>query len=244
MNTKNNTILITGGASGIGYALAGEFLSLGNTVIACGRNSVKLDNMRKTHPEIHTVRCDITKMDDLLKMLNYIQERFPQLNVIINNAGIQYNYSFFKDDNTLEKIKEEIDVNLSAPVNLTKFFLDLISKNDNPAIINISSPLALVPKKSAPLYCATKAGLHTFSDSLRYQLEDTPIKVIEVMPPLVDTDMTRGRGKGKITAEEFARKLIKELARDKERINIGKTKLLFAINRISPGVASLILKNG
>lgn len=243
MNLKNNTIFITGGTSGIGLALAKKFLALGNEIIVCGKNIDRIKKLNEEYPKIHTIKCDVTKKEDLLNTYKYIADKFPKLNIVINNAGVQYNYDFHKSENTMEKAEMELNVNLLAPINITKIFLNLLMKNENPTIINIVSPLGVVPKKSAPIYCASKAGLYLFSKSLRYQLENTPVKIITVMPPLVDTDMTKGRGKGKISPDEFANKMVSELKKGNNEINVGMSKLLFAIYRISPTLAYKILKN-
>ena len=193
MKLSDNTVFITGGATGIGFALAKGFLELRNTVIICGRNSDKLKQVKERFPEIHMIRCDVTNEDEVKQAFESIKKKFGFLNILVNNAGIQYRLDFRKDEHVFKKIEEEIDINLKAVVRLIDVFMPLLEKAPQAAIVNVTSGLGIVPKKSAPGYCATKAAIHAFSKSLRYQLEETSIKVIELFPPFTDTDMTKGR---------------------------------------------------
>ena len=143
---------------------------------------------------------------------------------------------------SIEKIEQEINVNLTAPIKLIALLLPVLQENKNAAIVNVSSGLGLVPKMQAPVYCGTKAGIHIFSKSLRYQLEK--VKVFEIIPPIVDTNMTKGRGNGKITADQLVEEFVKAFAKDEFEVNIGKVKLLKLVNRISPKLAEKIMKNG
>ncbi len=243
MQLNNNTILITGGGSGIGLALAKKFYELDNTVIITGRNQNKLDAAKVLMPDIHTIACDITSQGDLDKLVHIIEQKHPELNVLINNAGIQYNYEFMKSDNVLKKIEQEINTNLTAPIQLTTLLLPLLNKNKSSAVVNVTSSLGTWPKRSAPVYCGSKAGLHIFTKALRYQFEETNIKVFEIVPALVDTDMTQGRGKGKISAEQLVKEFIIAFAKDKYEVHIGKVKLLRFLSRISPKIADNIIRN-
>lgn len=237
-------MLITGGASGIGFALAKLFSDNKSKVIICGRNPVKLREAKEALPGLATIQCDISSNNGVLKLVNEVQDRYNKLNIVINNAGIQYNYELIRDDNGLSKIDNEIATNLIAPIQIITLLLPLLSCQETAAIVNISSGLALVPKESAPVYCATKAALHMFSKSLRYQLENTSIKVYEIIPPLFDTDMVRGRGKWKITPDRLAEEFATGFKKDRYELLIGKVKLLKVINRILPGLAEKIMKKG
>ncbi|MCH1627791.1 SDR family oxidoreductase [Ferdinandcohnia quinoae] len=245
MRTSGHTVLITGGASGIGLALTQQFLNNENQVIVVGRNECKLSEVSQRHPNVKVFACDISKDDEVDVLVSELTEKHPNLNVIVNNAGIQHNYSFLDNvsENTVGKVKNEIDINLVAPILLTTKLLPLLYKHDQAAIVNVSSGLGLIPKKSAPVYCATKAGLHLFSKSLRYQLEQSPIKVFEIIPALVDTEMTKGRGRGKISPEALAEEFWKAFRRDQEEVAIGKVKLLKWICRLAPSYAEAMLKN-
>ena len=166
------------------------------------------------------------------------RSRFPSLNILVNNAGIQHQYDFAKDENALQKIDEEIDINFRAVARLTKMVLPNLEKLPEAAIVNVSSFLGIVPKRSAPLYCATKAALHAFSQSLRYQLQGTPVKVFEIITPLVDTDMTKGRDDdaGKMSPESLANEVIRNMEKDRYEIKPGRTKLVLFLYRVVPSL--------
>jgi len=243
MKLNNNTVLITGGGSGIGLALAKAYVEQGSNVIICGRDKEKLRSVKKEFPKINTLPCDITNDDDILHLVAHIKKEYPETNILINNAGMQYNYDFTDKQNHTKRIEEEIDTNLLAQIKLIDSFIPLFQNRLDAAIINVSSSLAFVPKQSAPVYCATKAAMHIFTKSLRYQLENT-IKVFEIIPPLVDTDMTKGRGKGKISPEVLAKEALKNIQRDNYEIKIGKSKALLFLQRFLPFVADKIVRNG
>jgi uncharacterized oxidoreductase len=128
MELNNNTVFITGGASGIGLALAEEFLNYENTVIICGRNPDKLELAKEKYPGLYTIRCDVSNMSEVHQTLEQIKSEFDGLNILVNNAGIQYRFDFYEDENTIEKIDEEIDINFRAVVHLTKLFLPILNK--------------------------------------------------------------------------------------------------------------------
>lgn len=243
MQLGQNTVFITGGSSGIGLALARGFLDLQNTVIICGRNQRKLDAVKRQHPEIVTIRCDITQADDVQRTINTVCEASPQLNVLINNAGVQYRYDFSAGESVLTKIDKEIAVNLTALMRLTHLLLPVLARQPRAAIVNVSSLLGSIPKKSAPVYCATKAGVHAFSKSLRYQLVDTAIKVFEVVPPLVDTGMAKGQVGPKISPQALAQEVLQSMQRDQYEIRVGRTKGLIVLNRFFPALVESIVRN-
>lgn len=244
MKISDNTILITGGGSGIGLALAKAFAMRGNVVVVCGRNAKKLEAVRKQNPVIDTFLCDIASDQDQQRLVEYISQKYLNLNVLINNAGIQHNYDFSDHKNHISLIEEEVNINFLAHLKLTDRFLPLLMKHSSAAIVSVTSALALVPKQSAPIYCATKAAMHNFTKALRYQLEDTTVKVFEIIPALVDTDMTQGRGKSKITPEALATETLRGIESNTYEIRIEKTKLLFMLNRLLPAVAEKIIRNG
>lgn len=242
MRLHGNKILITGATAGIGEALLNKFLSLNNEVIAIGRNQKKLQELAQRDERITSFVCDVSKAKDVGKLMLFIEQKHPDTNILINNAGIQYSYFFTEEIQWLNKIENEVNVNFLAPLKLIALFMPFLKKNDNSAIVNVSSGLGLVPKMQAPVYCGTKAGIHIFSKSLRYQLKD--IKVFEIIPPLVDTQMTAGRGKGKISPAQLADRFVRAFRKNKYEVNIGKVKLLRLINRLSPALADRIMKNG
>ncbi|GAE29653.1 SDR family oxidoreductase [Alkalihalobacillus hemicellulosilyticus] len=243
MKITNQTILITGGAAGIGLALSKKFLQLGNRVIAVGRNEQRLKQLQATYPDrVLTYQCDVSELDKLQELATNILTQHPHVSVLINNAGIQHMYSFLNEEKHRALIEEEVMINITAPITLTSLLIPLLKKQEEAAIVNVSSGLGLVPKQSAPVYCGTKAGIHLFTKALRYQLEDTNIHVFEVIPPVVDTEMTKGRGKNKMTPEQLTDEFIKNFKSNHYEMEIGKVKLLTTINRWFPSIAEKILK--
>ncbi|SMO74352.1 SDR family oxidoreductase [Gracilimonas mengyeensis] len=244
MELENNKILITGATAGIGKALTKAFIQQNNTIIAVGRDEKKFKDLRSLSDDIIPFRCDLADKDELEKLVVFIEKKHPDTNILVNNAAIQYNYSFWDEQHITEKIQQELQVNLYAPLALTGLLLPVLSMNRQPAIVNISSGLALSPKKQAPVYCGTKAAIHIFSKSLRYQLEGHGIRVFEIIPPIVDTNMTKGRGKNKISTEQLVQEFLTKFRRNRYEIAIGKVKLLKLLHRLSPALADRILKNG
>jgi uncharacterized oxidoreductase len=244
MTITGNTILITGGSSGIGLSLAKRFYALKNTVIITGRDSEKLQQIKATLPGIATFTGDLTLQSTLNELAFFINQQHPHLNILINNAAVQYNYSFLTGENILHTIDYEVSANLTAPIKLTTMLLPLLLNYKNSAVVNISSGLFIAPKKSAAVYCATKSAMHSFTKTLRYQLEDTSTKVFEIIPALIDTPMTAGRGKQKITPQQLTDEFMRNFKANKLESYIGKTKLLKLISRISPHLADKIMKNG
>lgn len=240
MKLSGNKILITGATAGIGLALLKAFLKNDNQIIALGRNEAQLKALAQKDARISPFAGDLSSQECLEELVLFIEQKHPDLNILINNAGMQYNYHFLKEAHLPSKITQEINVNFIAPIQLIALLLPTLEQNENAAIINISSGLALAPKKMAPVYCGTKAGIHIFSQALRYQLDT--IKVFEIIPPLVDTAMTAGRGKGKISPQQLAQEFMQAFQKDVFEINIGKVKWLKVIQRISPSFAAKIMK--
>lgn len=244
MKLSNNTILLTGGTSGIGLELLRQFYKLNNTIIVASRNADKLNNLRTEFPKVSTVVCDLGNSKSVRELLEHCLNTYPELNILINNAGIQYNYNWQEEEDGFHKISREIKINLTSPLYLIYGLLPLLSKQKEAAVINVTSALAFHPKRSAPVYCASKAALHNASKSLRYQLEDSSVKVFEIIPPLVDTPMTAGRGKGKISPEELAEEFMGNFKKNRFESYIGKSKILRLLARFSTRLADNMLKNG
>lgn len=244
MLLKNNVILITGGTSGIGLELVRQFYELENKLIVASSNQVNLTQLKVRFPKIEIIVCDL---GDSLSVENLIKKcltEYKNINIVINNAGIQNNYTWTLEKDGQNKIENEIRINLISPMQITYGLLPLLTSKQKSAIINVSSVLAFAPKKSAPIYCATKAAIHNGTKALRYQLENTSVKIFEIIPPLVETTMTEGRGKGKILPEQLVNEFIFDFKNDKFESSIGKTKLLRCIQRISPKFVDKIMKNG
>lgn len=240
----DKTVLVTGGASGIGLALATRLLALGNRVLVCGRDPGKLDAAVQAHPGLAVLKCDITEAADIERLGATLDHRYGGLDLLINNAGVQYNYRFDDGADHGERIDAEVGINFTAQVRLTDAMLPRLFASPDGAIVNVTSALARVPKESAPVYCATKAGLRVFTQALRYQLEGGPVRVFEVVPALVDTAMTAGRGRNKLSPAALAQEVIDGLRRDRPTILVGKTRLLFALDRCLPGLAARIIRKG
>ncbi|MGL2993896.1 SDR family oxidoreductase [Flavobacterium sp. TSSA_36] len=240
MKTTNNTILITGGATGIGLELAKQFIAQNNTVIICGRREEKLSEAKKILPNLITKKCNISDLKQRQDLFNFCIDNYPNINVLINNAGIQREINFLKGEQNYLNGDNEVSINLDACFHLTALFIPHFLKQREASIINVSSGLGLVPLIITPIYSATKAALHSFSISLRKQLLETNIQVFEIIPPIVDTDLDRGardkRGqtdKG-ISAEKVAKESIEAISNNKFEIPIGIVKVLRIGSRISP----------
>ncbi len=189
MNMHGNTILITGGSNGIGLALAERLLALGNRVIICGRRADKLATAAEAVKRLFTIPCDVADETQRIALYERIISEFPETNVLINNAGIQRRMDLTDPDVAWHDVKQEFAINLEAPIHFARLFTAHLVKQQNPAIVNVSSELAFMPPIWVPVYGATKAGVHSFTFSLRKQLEHTGITVIEVIPPAVNTDL-------------------------------------------------------
>jgi uncharacterized oxidoreductase len=197
MKTSGNTVLITGGATGIGFAMAEEFVKAGNTVIICGRREAKLKEAKKNIPQLNIKVCDVSKEKGRQELAKWIFSKFKDLNILVNNAGIQRMINFKTGESNRKEGEDEIDINLKAPIRLCEIFLPHLLKKKEAAIINVSSGLGFIPIAIMPVYCATKAAIHSFSISLRHQLKDTQVKVFEIIPPMVDTELDKGAREGR-----------------------------------------------
>lgn len=242
MRTTDNAILLTGASSGIGYAMLKRLHGLGNKILVSSRSDESLQSLQNEFKGISTFRCDLANPTAVELLIDHCKSRFSELNVLINNAGVQFDYAVAEETGRT-RLENEVRTNLISPMQLTQELLPLLQSNQPAAIVNITSALAITPKKSAPVYCGTKAALQNYTRALRYQLEGSETKVFEIIPPLVDTAMTAGRGSGKISPELLVEKFIKAFEKDKTTIYIGKAKLLQLLNRLAPGVAQNILKN-
>ncbi len=243
MQSSDNTVLITGGSSGIGLSLAKQFHGHNNRVIITGRDAGRLASAAHQLPGIHTFRSDLSNPANLDELYHYLQDTHPGLNILINNAGVQYNYDLATADHSGE-IVAETNINLLSPLLLTSRLLPQLIACPAAAVVFVSSALYIAPKRSAPVYCATKSAVHTFAKALRYQLEGTPVKVFDIIPPLVDTAMTAGRSSGKMHPDLLATTFFRRFLRDEEEQHIGKSNHLKWLSRLSPALAERIMKNG
>ncbi|UZR98699.1 SDR family oxidoreductase [Chondrinema litorale] len=238
MTLINNTVLITGGSSGIGFKLAEILVKNNNQVIICSRSEEKLKRSKELIPELHIIQCDLATKEGCMKLTEQIKRDFPSCNILVNNAAVVHKNNFYTDNSALEKSDLEIQTNLIAPIYLSKLFIPVISKNKNAKIININSGLAYLPRAVYPIYNATKAALHSFTQVLRMQLSNTNIDVIEVMFPAVDTPWHNGNTpKIAISADAAVNEMLVKLSKNKKEIRIGKVNLLYKLYRIAPKFA-------
>lgn len=242
MNIKNKRIVITGGTSGIGYEVA-KSLYPHNEVIVISRNASKLNNLTQELEGVITYQADLSNLDDMESVADIIVKQFGYIDILINNAAVQYAPTFLDDEFNYETIAHEITINFTSVCGLTSLLLPALMHENEAVILNINSALALTPKKTSAIYCATKGALNIFTQSLRYQLEKTNITVQQVFLELVDTEMTRGRGKNKVSAKRAANEIISGIERGIPDYYIGKVKLLKLLLCLAPPIARSILKN-
>lgn len=242
MQLQNQTILITGGTSGIGKALV-EQLAAKNRLLVIGRDPKKLEDLKQHYTNINIYACQLDKPEKLYSCLQQISNDHQPVSVIINNAAMQYNKKFTDADFNPDYIQQEVTLNLITPIKICAYFLPiLLTTNSAATIVNLSSGLALFPKTSSAVYSATKAGLHNFSQSLGYQLENSQIKVIDVILPMVDTPMTHGRGSKKLSAVEAATQIIRGIEREITPLYVGKSRWIPLLARLSPQLMARIMK--
>jgi uncharacterized oxidoreductase len=223
MKLSNNTILITGGASGIGFGLTEQFLSENNTVIICGRRAAVLAEVKEKFPQVITKVCDISIETDRIALYGWIAENHPNLNVLVNNAGIQH-WMGLDDTDFYGKALLEMNTNITAPLHLTTLFLNLQSLN---TIINVTSGLAFVQLTKVPVYCATKAFLHSFTLSLRHLLKERNIEVIEMIPPALNTDLGgKGLHDGQPEVADFVASVFQQMKAGSQELTFGFSEML------------------
>jgi uncharacterized oxidoreductase len=236
MHTDRHVALITGGGSGIGRAIAAELVARRSRVVIAGRDPEKLKRTVEALAAgnaVHAVRCDVTDEADLRAALSYIESTFGELTMLVNNAGVLHSYDLTDAATAVANIDEEVTVNLLAPLRLTSLALPLLLREPAAAVVNISSVLAYAGTSTAPVYGATKAGLHSFSRSLRAQLASTPVRVFEVLPAVVDTEMTSGLDVAKTGPDVVARALMHALERDKFEVRVGQANAAYRLSRLS-----------
>src|SRR5580693_9029520 len=238
MKLTSNTILITGGASGIGYELTKQLTALGNTILITGRDQAKMDRAKAAFPKLHTFRSDVSDPKAIATLYEEVTKQFPELNILINNAGIMREINIHDKAGSLEDITREIEINLSGPIRMVKQFLPHLKTQSEAAIMNVSSGLAFVP---LPIYCATKSGLHSFTESLRVQLKNTKVKVFELAPPatqtelLGDFDVEDMKGASIMKVEEMVQVAVKGMQTDRFEIRPGQANQLKLMSRVAPG---------
>ncbi len=229
MNITNNTILITGGGSGIGLEIA-KALGPENKIIIVEGTKEKVEAAAKDLENVFTIQADITNENDINRLYDEVKNTFGGLNILINNAGHAHYYTISENSDTYSKALAEFTTNYFAPIRLTEKFLPLLKEQTEAAIVNVSSIVGFVPGSHVPTYSDSKAALHSHTRILRYQLaKDSNVKVFELMPPLVNTDFSveiGGRENG-IPASDVANDFVKALQENIYEIRVGNTGLLY-----------------
>jgi uncharacterized oxidoreductase len=244
MKTSGNTVLITGGGSGIGLALTEALVRSGNQVVICGRRRDRLKAVQARMPGVCFRVCDVSKARSRQTLVDWLLSEFRQLNVLINNAGIQRQVNFLKGPKDLGEADNEVATNLIAPIHLSAQLLSHLRRKKEAAIVNISSGLAFTPLAFVPVYCATKAAVHSWSLTLRHQLRNTSVRVFEVAPPMVATELAGERNRPEVgdyvmSAEAVADGVLKALGQNQYEVALGaaanlqaeREALFSAINR-------------
>ncbi len=240
------TVLVTGGTRGIGREFVRQLVDECGQVLIVGRNQQDLDAVvGDSLDKVKAFRADLSSAADVDALILRLNSEHPELSVLINNAGIQIECDCFEADSTsaIANARQEIAINLGAVVSLTLGCLPTLVAHRG-MVLNVSSGLAVAPKEAAPVYCATKAGLRSFSIALRYQsrTHGDPVRVVEAIMPLVDTDMTKGRGSGKLRPSEAAAQVLQGARAGRSEVWVGKARVLRLINRLSPALAARILR--
>jgi uncharacterized oxidoreductase len=236
MKLTDRTILITGGSAGIGLAFALKFLDLGNEVIVTGRRQAVLDQVKANYPKLHTIQSDVADPKQIAGLAARVKANFPKVDVLMNNAGIMLHKNLKVPAVDIAGLMAEMNVNVGGVIGTISAFIDILRANKG-TVINTSSALAFVPLPSAPIYSATKAAIHSYTQSLRFQLEETGVEVIELMPPGVKTDMTAGLAEGGvsvITTDELVKQSFAALKSGALEIRPGQSKQLAFLRRLAP----------
>jgi len=245
MKLNNKTILITGGSAGLGLAMAQQLIAMDNTVIICGRNTNRLEQAKNNTPKLHTIITDVSNESSIDSLFTEICQDFPKLDILINNAGVMHIHDVANNSLSLAHQQQEIQTNFFGVVALCHTFIPLLKRQDNAAIINVTSGLAYMPFMAAPVYTATKAAIHSYSLSIRQSLEGSSVSVIEALPPMIDTDMTDGLemdGIAKMSPKKLATVIIKKVAAGKQEIRPGASAMMIAMYKIFPWLINSIMK--
>lgn len=235
MKLENHVVLITGGGSGIGLALARGLLARKNTVIAAGRSASRLAQAKEATPGLQVIECDVTDKAQAKAAIDRIRKDHGRLSILVNNAGIVNRMNFLEEVDPMD-IDREIATNLFAPINLTLFALPALVREPSAAIVNVTSGAAYAPVAKLPVYSATKVALHAFTQALRHQLERTSVKVFEILPPTTDTELARNQPGKKAPVDSVAQAALSGIDKDQFEIAIGESKALQIMMRIAPGL--------
>jgi uncharacterized oxidoreductase len=236
MKISGRTALITGGSAGIGLALAKALRARGCTVLAVGRSGQRLALAKAACPGLHTIECDLSEDDELSALTKSVANDFGGLDLLFNNAAVMENWNIGKEP-WHAALELELATNLTAPLKLISRLLPGLSAQPSAAIVNVTSALAYAPVAAIPLYCATKAALHSYTKSLRYQLKDTGVRVFELLPSTVATQMSKERFNTKmLSPEAVVSALLRGMERDRPEIRVGQAVPLYVMTRLAPSL--------
>lgn len=240
MKLTQQTVLITGGTSGFGLEFATRLIALGNTVLITGRDSAKLEQVKQQLPQVHTFQSDVSDPEAIIRLCEQVTARFPELNILINNAGEMRRISLNDPSNSVYDITREIDINLCGPIRMVQQFLPHLKTKETAAILNVTSGLALTPFPLSPIYGATKAGLRSYTKSLRVQVAHTRIKIFELVAPGSSTPLNDkfagDLGSGTMMDPgKLIDVAIKGIQQDKLEIYPGIARVLRVLSRLAPG---------
>ncbi len=246
MNLKNSTILITGGTSGIGLEFVRQLTVKGANIIVTGRSIEALNKTKKQFPDIHIFQSDVSKPQDIVQLYNNVSRLFPDLNIIINNAGLMRMIDVQDSSLDLENINREISTNLSGTIQMVHQFLPHLLTKKSASIVNVSSGIALMTYSAAPIYSATKAGVRAYTQALRLQLEDTNVKVFEMIPPGVKTNLQnewahQPNPRMMMDVEKMVKVAVDGMQKDKKELKPFLISAIKLLTRVAPG---LVLKMG
>lgn len=237
MDLKGKTVLLTGGTAGIGQQMAHQLRALGAEVIVTGRSAEGLEWMRSIGFE--AIEADLSSPAGAQAILDAIGAR--DIDVLINNAGQGVDHDFREGVPDPDASDDCIYANLNTPIRLIVALLDRLKARPQAAIVNVTSGLAIAPRAGSPVYCATKAGLRSYTQALRAQLAGAKILVIEALPPVVETKMTASRKGKKMPAAECARQIVEAIEKDHSEANVGMVKTLQRVYSVSPALARKVM---
>ncbi len=236
MQISGKLALVTGGTDGIGLWIARLLKQKGASVIVCGRRAALLESARKEGFE--AIEADLSNEAGVTALAKAVMGR--PLDIVVNNAGVGADYDLAAAID-LAASDRSIFLNLNAPIRLAAALVPQLKARPEAALVNVTSGLAIAPRAGGPVYCATKAGLRSFTKAIRHQLRATNVHVIEALPPVVETAMTTQRTGAKMKPEECARQIVAAIEGDKAEANVGMVKLLKLANSISPRLAEAIM---